>query len=40
MISFFIRILEVLFIVGLVGSAIVILLSFIDDVETIFSDKH
>ncbi len=40
MISVFIRILEALFIVGLAGSAIVILLSFIDDVETIFSDKH
>ncbi len=40
MIPVLIRILEALFIVGLAGSAIVILLSFIDDVETIFSDKH
>lgn len=39
MIGFLIGVLEVLFVVGLLGSGLVILLSFVDDLATIFDQK-
>ncbi len=36
-VAFFVRLLELLFVIGCVGSLIVILLAGVEDVETIFS---
>lgn len=40
MTAFLIRTLETLFVFGAAGSAVVILLSFIDDIETLFRNEH
>ena len=39
-VAFFIRLLELLFVIGCCGSVIVILLAAVEDVETIFSGSE
>jgi hypothetical protein len=36
---FFMHVLEVMFFIGLAGSAVVVLISFIEDAEALFGDE-